>query len=78
MQQIVKQKVKTEITRLQEKGYKLSYDANILPFLMNAGVNSEFGARPVVQTIQKYIALAIINKNKTVGNLTVNNNKLIL
>jgi len=78
MQQIVKQKVETEITRLQKKGFSLKYDENILPFLMNEGVSPEFGARPVVQTIQKYIALAIIKANKTSGILTIIDNKFIL
>ena len=78
MQQIVKQKVETEMLRLQEKGYTLEYDENILPFLMNEGVNPEFGARPVVQTVQKYIALAIIKANKKSGKLTINNNQLIM
>ncbi len=78
MQQIVKQKVETEILRLQEKGYSLEYDENILPFLMNEGVNPEFGARPVVQAIQKYIALGIINADKISGILTINNNQLVL
>lgn len=78
MQQIVKQKVEAEITRLQKKGFSLEYDENILPFLMNTGVSPEFGARPVVQTIQKYIALAIIQANKKSGILAANNNKLIL
>jgi ATP-dependent Clp protease ATP-binding subunit ClpA len=45
---------------------------------MNTGVSPEFGARPVVQTIQKYIALAIIQTNKKSGILAANNNKLIL
>jgi ATP-dependent Clp protease ATP-binding subunit ClpA len=78
MRQIVRQKVETEIIRLQEKGYSLEYDESILPFLMNEGVNPEFGARPVVQTVQKYIALAIIQANKKSGKLTVNNDLLIL
>ena len=78
MQQIVKQKVEAEIIRLQEKEYSLEYDKNILPFLMNEGVNPEFGARPVVQTIQKYIALAIIKADKTSGILTINDNQFIL
>ena len=78
MKQIVKQKVEIEILRLQEKGYSLRYDENILPFLMNEGVNPEFGARPVVQTIQKYIALAIIQANKKSGKFTINNSQLIL
>ena len=78
MQQIVKQKVETEILRLQKKGFSLEYDESILPFLMNTGVSPEFGARPVVQTIQKYIALAIIQTNKKSGILAANNNKLIL
>jgi len=78
MKQIVKQKVETEILRLQEKGYTLVYDKNILPFLMNEGVNPEFGARPVVQTVQKYIALAIIQANKKSGKLTIDNSQLIL
>ena len=78
MQQIVKQKVDTEILRLQEKGYTLEYDENILPFLMNEGVNPEFGARPVVKTIQKYIALAIIQATKKDGKLIINNSQLIL
>ena len=78
MQQIVKQKVETEILRLQKKGFSLEYDESILPFLMNTGVSPEFGARPVVQTIQKYIALAIIQTNKKSGELRVNNNELIL
>lgn len=71
MRQIVIQKVETEILRLQEKGYSLKYDENILPFLMNEGVNPEFGARPIVQVVQKYIALAIIKTNKNSGILTV-------
>ncbi len=78
MQQIVKQKVEAEIVRLQEKGYSLEYDENILPFLMNEGVSPEFGARPVVQTIQKYIALAIIKTDKTSGLLTLVDNQFIL
>ena len=78
MQQIVKQKVEAEIIRLQEKEYSLEYDKNILPFLMNEGVNPEFGARPVVQTIQKYIALAIIKADKTSGILTLIDNQFIL
>ncbi len=78
MQQIVKQKVEAEIFRLQEKEYSLEYDENILPFLMNEGVNPEFGARPVVQTIQKYIALAIIKADKTSGLLTLIDNQFIL
>ena len=78
MKKIVKQKVEAEILRLQEKGYSLEYDENILPFLMNEGVNPEFGARPVVQTVQKYIALAIIQANKKSGKLTINNSQLIL
>jgi ATP-dependent Clp protease ATP-binding subunit ClpA len=78
MRQIVRQKVETEIVRLQEKEYTLEYDENILPFLMNAGVNPEFGARPIVQTVQKYIALAIIKADKKSGILKVNNNQLIL
>ncbi|MFA7185031.1 MAG: AAA family ATPase, partial [Victivallales bacterium] len=48
MRRIVRQKVETEIIRLQEKKYSLEYDESILPFLMNAGVNPEFGARPIV------------------------------
>ena len=78
MQQIVKQKVEAEIIRLQEKEYSLEYDKNILPFLMNEGINPEFGARPVVQTIQKYIALAIIKADKTSGILTLIDNQFIL
>jgi len=78
MQQIVKQKVETEITRLQKKGYILEYDENILPFLMNTGVSPEFGARPVVQTVQKYIALAIISSNKNAGTLTIGGTQLML
>jgi len=78
MQQVVKQKVEMEIARLQEKEYSLEYDENILPFLMNEGVNPEFGARPIVQTIQKYIALALIDADKTSGVLTVVDNQLIL
>jgi len=78
MQQIVKQKVETEILRLQKKGFSLEYEANILPFLMNTGVSPEFGARPVVQTIQKYIALALIQTNKKSGKLTINNDKFVL
>jgi len=78
MQQIVKQKVETEILRLHKKGCNLSYDKNILPYLMNEGVNPEFGARPVVQTTQKHIALAIIKANKTIGELTISDNQLIL
>ncbi len=78
MQQIVKQKVEIEILRLQGKGFSLEYDKNILPFLMNEGVNPEFGARPVVQTIQKYIALAIIKTDKTSGLLTLVDNQFIL
>lgn len=78
MQKITKQKVETEITRLQKKGFSLDYDENILPFLMNEGVNPEFGARPVVQTIQKYIALAIIKTDKTSGVLTLIDNQFIL
>jgi len=78
MQQIVKQKVEAEILRLQEKGYTLEYNKSILPFLMNEGVNPEFGARPVVQTIQKYIALAIIKTNKNSGLLTLIDNQFIL
>ncbi|MFA6717328.1 MAG: hypothetical protein WCS27_18250, partial [Victivallaceae bacterium] len=58
--------------------YSLEYDESILPFLMNAGVNPEFGARPIVQAVQKYIALAIIVANKNSGILKVNNNQLIL
>jgi ATP-dependent Clp protease ATP-binding subunit ClpA len=45
---------------------------------MNAGVNPEFGARPIVQAVQKYIALAIIKVDKKSGKLTVNNDLLIL
>jgi hypothetical protein len=45
---------------------------------MNEGVNPEFGARPVVQTTQKHIALAIIKANKTIGELTISDNQLIL
>lgn len=78
MKKIVRQKVEAEIDRLQEKGYKLEYDENILPFLMNKGVNPEFGARPIVQTVQKYIALSIISTNKKSGTLTVQNNEFIL
>ena len=78
MQQVVKQKVEMEITRLQGKGYKLSYDQNILTFLMDVGVNPEFGARPIVQAIQKYIALALIDADKTTGILTINENQFIL
>jgi ATP-dependent Clp protease ATP-binding subunit ClpA len=78
MRRIVRQKVEIEIVRLQEKEYSLEYDENILPFLMNAGVNPEFGARPVVQTIQKYIALAIIKTNRTSGLLTVIGNQFTL
>jgi ATP-dependent Clp protease ATP-binding subunit ClpA len=78
MRQIVEQKVKMEIKRLQEKEYTLEYDENILPFLMNAGVNPEFGARPIVQTVQKYIALAIIDTDKTSGILTIMDNQLVL
>ena len=78
MKKIAKQKVGMEIARLQEKGYTLDYDENILPFLMNVGVNPEFGARPVVQAIQKYIALAIIKADKSKGKLTINNSQLIL
>lgn len=78
MKQIVRQKVKMEIVRLQEKEYLLEYDESILPFLMNEGVNPEFGARPIVQTIQKHIALAIIKADKTSGLLTLINNQLVL
>jgi ATP-dependent Clp protease ATP-binding subunit ClpA len=78
MKQIVKQKVKMEIIRLQEKEYSLEYDESILPFLMNEGVNPEFGARPIVQTIQKHIALAIIKADKTSGLLTLIDNQLVL
>jgi ATP-dependent Clp protease ATP-binding subunit ClpA len=78
MQQVVKQKVELEIARLQGKGYILEYDESILTFLMNVGVNPEFGARPVVQAIQKYIALAIINADKNSGVLTIDDNQLIL
>ena len=78
MQQIVRQKVEAEIVRLQEKGYTLEYDESILPFLMNEGVNPEFGARPIVQTVQKYIALALIDSNKTTGKLKVAKNYLIV
>jgi ATP-dependent Clp protease ATP-binding subunit ClpA len=78
MRQIVRQKVEIEITRLQEKEYTLEYDESILPFLMNAGVNPEFGARPIVQTVQKYIVLAIIKANKKSGILTIMDNQLTL
>lgn len=78
MKKIVKQKVDMEILRLQEKGYTLEYDENILPFLMNEGVNPEFGARPAVQTIQKYISLAIIKANNKAGKLTIIDSQLIL
>jgi ATP-dependent Clp protease ATP-binding subunit ClpB len=78
MRQIVRQKVETEIVRLQEKEYSLEYDESILPFLMNAGVNPEFGARPIVQAVQKYIALAIIKADKKSGKLKINNDQLIL
>ncbi len=77
MQQIVKQKVKMEINRLQEKEYSLEYDESILPFLMNEGVNPEFGARPIVQAVQKHIAMAIINSNKKSGKLTIDGIQLI-
>jgi ATP-dependent Clp protease ATP-binding subunit ClpA len=56
----------------------LEYDESILPFLMNAGVNPEFGARPIVQAVQKYIALAIIKADKKSGKLKINNDQLIL
>jgi len=78
MQQIVRQKVEAEILRLQEKGYYLKYDESILPFLMNKGVDAEFGARPIVQTVQKYIALAIIKADNVSGILTVTKNQFVL
>jgi ATP-dependent Clp protease ATP-binding subunit ClpA len=78
MQRIVRQKVEAEIARLQEKGYTLEYDESILPFLMNEGVNPEFGARPIVQTVQKHIALALVNANNKSGILTIKDNTLIL
>jgi ATP-dependent Clp protease ATP-binding subunit ClpA len=78
MQQIVKQKVESEINRLQKKGFSLEYDESILPFLMNEGVSPEFGARPVVQTIQKYIALAIIGSKENAGTLTIDGSQLML
>lgn len=78
LKQIVKQKVEMEIIRLQEKGYSLSYSESILPFLMNEGINPEFGARPIVQTTQKHIAMALVCATQTAGILTVNNSQLIL
>ncbi|MDD5727242.1 MAG: AAA family ATPase [Victivallales bacterium] len=78
MRQIVRQKVETEIARLQVKEYSLEYDEDILPFLMNAGVNPEFGARPIVQTVQKYIASALIQADKKSGKLQMNAEQLIL
>ena len=78
MQQIVKQKVEAEITRLNEKGYTLTYDKSILPFLMNEGITPEFGARPIVQTVQKHIALTIINSDKRNLLLTHNADVLVL
>jgi ATP-dependent Clp protease ATP-binding subunit ClpB len=78
MKRIVEQKVKHEIMRLQEKDFLLTYDEKILPFLMNVGVNPEFGARPIVQTVQKYVSLAIINSGKTKGQLVCQNGQLLL
>jgi len=78
MKKIVQQKVEMRIEMLQEKGYNLSYDISILPFLMNVGVNPKFGARPVVQAIKKHIRLALLKADKKNGMLIEKNNKIVL
>jgi len=78
MKKIVQQKVEMRIETLQEKGYILEYNKNILPFIMNVGVNPKFGARPVVQAIKKHIRLALLKADKKNGMLIERNNKIVL
>ena len=78
MKKIVQQKVEMRIETLQGKGYILEYNKNILPFIMNVGVNPKFGARPVVQAIKKHIRLALLKADKKNGMLIERNNKIVL
>jgi ATP-dependent Clp protease ATP-binding subunit ClpA len=78
MKKIVQQKVEIRIETLQGKGYILEYNKNILPFIMNVGVNPKFGARPVVQAIKKHIRLALLKADKKNGMLIERNNKIVL
>lgn len=78
MECIVKQKIKKEIKRLAELGYNLVCDDTVIPFLMNVGISPEFGARPLVQAIQKHFALAIINSDLNKGIIKSKGGKLII
>jgi ATP-dependent Clp protease ATP-binding subunit ClpB len=72
LEKIVEQKVKMEIAWLQEKGYYLEYDANILSFLMDLSISPESGARDCEQIVQEHIGITITESKKTTGKLVLN------
>jgi len=48
-----------EIKRMNENGYKVSYDNNLLNFVIRRGINRAMGARPLRDVVEKSVQRAI-------------------
>lgn len=76
MQSICKLKIDEELEFLRSRGYNLSYEEDIVPFLMTEGISAIYGARDVVQIVQSYIHDAILASPHYSGKLILKQNAI--
>lgn len=58
---IAKINLDSELNRLKALGYDLSYENNVLEFLIRRGIDDKHGARPLRNTISRFVQDAIVH-----------------
>lgn len=78
LREIIKIELKNTTNRFNNSGYTLSYDENTVEYILDiVSKEKEYGARPILRTIQKEIENKIVDKILECDNITSFNVKCI-